>query len=196
MATSIKHFSHLEKLRGWRQQAFVLSLAERALPNLMLGIDVLEIDTPLSGPRLVDAFWRSLVRQELLIFSQSLDYLSNLFEQFKVRGEYGARPAEDAVRLLMMTQNLCRRPGLRLAKEAGQLSFQTVTTYIEFTEGSDLDEHDLVMLLDKHPLVKAEVRFQRDIHRRLSNAALTDADLNQVRQLAKNGGLSGIGIGH
>lgn len=194
MAASVKHFQHLEKIRGWRQQAFVLSLAERSLPNLTFALEVLEIACPLDLQRLVTAMWHELAGNPDVSLVKPMSILPELLTQLAVCSEYGARPAEDTLQLLVMALDLNQQPGLSLARQAGYLSFQTVLRHIEFTAEEGLDEHAMVRLFERDTLAKNELRFQRDVLSQLKSFESLPPALKILRQMAQNDGVSNIGI--
>jgi uncharacterized protein YjaG (DUF416 family) len=194
MSVSVRHFQQLEKIQGWRQQAFILGLSERSLPNLLLAIEALEIESTISVPRTITALWTSQLEQTPIRFEKSVQSLVSLTETLALYSEYGARTAEDAAQLLLMVLEVWKQPELRLAREAGQLSFQTVTRHIEFSEGNGLTDHELVKLFDRHPLIKRELEFQRELQKLLGAPCQTADRIKNIRELARNEGVSNIGI--
>ncbi len=192
---SIKQFKQLEQLRGWRQLVFVAALAERAQPNLTFFADLLEVTLPLLPTRLLDAIWHSIESREALKVLPQIEALESLDELLAEHEEYGAQPARDAIQQLLNVLELLTRPEKSLARSTAEASFQTVTTFVEFSEGEGLEDHDLVMLLDRHPLVKAELSFHRKLSEILKAAPIPTATLlKEVRSLAAQGGVSNIGI--
>ena len=191
---SIKHFTQLEKLRGWRQLAFITGLAERSLPTLELGLDVLGLDIPIHPERIISALWQEVETPKSLDISKPYGYVEKLLEPLKSVEEYGARPTEDAVQLLLIAMEAVQESHLKIARQAAELSFNTVTQFVEFNEGDGLDDDELVALLDRHPLVKAEIQFQKELAKKLTVQKPSSEWIDSVRELASQGGVSSIGI--
>jgi len=190
-----KQFKQLEQLRGWRQLVFVAALAERTQPNLTFFANLLEVPLLILPARLLDAVWHSIESREALQVMPQIQTLESLDDALAAREEYGAQPARDAIQQLLNILELLARPEKSMARAAAEASFQTVTTFVEFSEGEGLEEHDLVMLLDRHPLVKAELNFYRQLSDLLKAAPIPSVVfLKEVRRLAAQEGVSNIGI--
>ncbi len=192
---SIKHFQQLDKLHSWRQKSFVLGLVERNLPNLLLADASLQLNLPVHPQRMVDALWEQLLNRSQVDWENTIRQLEQALEILADYEEYGARPAEVAIQLLLQAIELTLFPQRRLAQSAAKLSFECVTEFVEFSEGAGLEEHDLVMLLERHPLVKNELNLHRALVKLLRDAALPQPPLeDEVRKIADQEGVSNLGI--
>ncbi|OZG72486.1 hypothetical protein BTA51_15285 [Hahella sp. CCB-MM4] len=192
---SIKHFKQLEQLKGWRQQVFVAALAERALPNLVFFADLLQVDLKVFPERVVEAIWHGIETRESISVQPQIEALETLDEELGGREEYGAMPARDAIEQILNALESLVISTSDMARKAAEASLQTVASFVEFSEGDGLEEHDLVMLLERHPLTRSELVFQRELVELLKKAAAPTASfLRQIRELSAQGGVSNIGI--
>ncbi|WP_164887341.1 YjaG family protein [Hahella sp. KA22] len=192
---SLKHFKKLESLRGWRQVVFVLSLAERATPNLKLFVESQELTLSREVKGALGALWKTVQENAKL---QTLPYVEKLEEFLDQLGDidaYGARPASDWAQLLLLGLQLWDDDKSKKAREASEISFRTVTDFVEFSEGEGLSDDDLVALWDKHPLVKDELAFHDELYAKLQELRAPTAEgLAEIRKLSRQGGVSNIGI--
>lgn len=191
-----QHFRRIEQLRGWRQTVFLLALAERAYPNAALF-------GQLSGQvshellrRTLDALWDAMPERE-----SSLNYrkIAEMVEaqvpdpsQFE---GYGVYPAADACNLVLDVLFSRLEPDRRLAVASARTSLNTVTSFVEMTDAEGVEEDELGHYLDRHPLVKRELRFQRELVEHLQKARFPSQELMAaLRELACDEGVSNIGI--
>lgn len=188
-------------LSGWRESAFILALAERALPNTMLFLESINAE-PLDAKQyphglssLMQESWQALifkVDEEMIVNCLDSVVESTVGDEFD---SYGAQPCNQC--LLLWEQALLG--GLnnekRRAPDASQQSLDTVTGFIEFSEGDGLSENQLIKLFDKHDLVQREMSFQDELCDILRSAPAPSKELiNEIRELARDEGVSNIGI--
>lgn len=189
-------FKQIEQLRGWRQAAFILALAERAYPNFALFAELSGQAHHKPVERVLQAVWEALASDE-----QEPDYrrmIERVEEQMPQPEQfegYGVRPALDACELLLDALMARLQPNKKLALAAAQRSLATVTDFVEFNDAEGVDEDDLVRHLERHPLVRQEQAFQRELVERLRRAPYPSEEfLAALRDLAQNQGISNIGI--
>lgn len=186
----------LEQLQGWRETAFLLALAERAFPNFALFADAVGMKGGGKMRQLLDQCW-VMVRDkppesELPKMLARLESLSPDVEAWDM---YGVYPAFDFCRLLDQALLSRLNPGRQRALEASGWATGTVMNFIEVSEGDDLPEDELVRLLDRHELMKADKAFQREVLLSVKRQrAPTEAFVTELRTLAENDGVSNIGI--
>ena len=188
----------LQSLSAWRERAFILSLAERALPNAVLYITSLEADesdyTPL--PEIIDGIWKHLIvepNEEQII--ELLDLVMAYVPETENSEHYGALPTADCLRLLEQSMLGGLNEEKRRALDASQTSLTTVLQFIDFSEGDDLSENELIKLYDTHPLVEREFSFQAELNDILRAASHPGPELiTELRALSQDGGVSNIGI--
>lgn len=191
----------LSSLVGWRERAFILGLAERALPNAMLYFEGIQYQ-PLAEyyakglGEFIDAIWQHVIikpDEENIILL--LDQLAELIPEEADEDHYGVLPTRDIQQLFESAMLGAINDEKRRALEASQRSLETITQFIEFSEGEGLSENALVKLFDKHPLIEREFSFQEEMSELLRGASTPSRDvLKQLRTLAEDEGVSNIGI--
>lgn len=186
----------VEQLRGWRECAFLLALAERAFPNYALFSDAIGMKGGAKMLQILDRAWEMLQESESeAAIPPLLARLEGLCPDVEAYDAYGVYPAFDFCRLLEEALLSRLNPGKHRATEASQLATATVMSFIEVSEGEGLDEDTLVRLLDQHELMKADKAFQRDIllsvkRQRTPTAAFVEG----LRERAANDRVSNLGI--
>ncbi|NVD36593.1 YjaG family protein [Marinobacter lutaoensis] len=185
------------QLHGWREYAFLLALAERAFPNYALFADAVGLKTAAKMRQLLDLSWELLQKRggAEAALPQMLAKLENLSPNVEAYDAYGVYPAFDFCQLLEQAL-LCRlNPERHRATEASRLATATIMQFVEVSDGEDLDEDELVRLLDHHPLMKEDKRFQRELVLSLRRQRVPDEDfVAALRAEAANDGVSNLGI--
>lgn len=186
----------LEQLRGWREFAFILALAERAFPNYVIFDEAIGAKQAAKMRLLLDEAWGML--QEKVgdaRITQNLARLESLAPDPEAYDMYGVYPADDFCRLLeqaLLNRLNSTRPR---ALEASQMATDTVAQFIEVSEGEGLSEDELVRLLDRHELMKVDKLFQRELILSLKKQRVpTESFVSSVRADAANDGVSNLGI--
>ena len=188
----------LQSLSAWRERAFILSLAERALPNAILYITSLEADDSDYQPltEIIEGVWQHLIvapNEEKII--ELLDHVMAYVPETENSEHYGALPTADCLGLLEQAMLAGLNEEKRRAIEASQISLTTVLQFIDFSEGDELTENELIKLYDTHPLVEREFSFQSELNDILRAASHPGEELiTELRQLSQDGGVSNIGI--
>jgi len=188
----------LQSLSAWRERAFILSLAERALPNAILYITSLEADDsdymPLS--EIIEGVWQHLIvepNEEQII--ALLDHVMAYVPETENSEHYGALPTADCLSLLEQAMLGGLNEEKRRALDASQTALTTVLQFIDFSEGDDLSENQLIKLYDTHPLVEREFSFQAELNDILRSASHPGEELiAELRTLSQDSGVSNIGI--
>lgn len=186
----------LEQLRGWRQYAFLLSLAERAFPNFVLYAESQGLKTPAVMRVILDQAWHMLVERDHDIDPyRLLTRLETLVPDPEMQDSYGAYPAAD-MGFLLESALLCRVNAEKLrGPEGAARAMNTVMGFLEVSEGEGLDDNELVRLFDHHELMRVERAFQRELVVMLRRQRAPDAEfVRELRELAANGGVSNLGI--
>lgn len=185
------------QLRGWREYAFLLALAERSFPNYALFSEAVGLKTAAKMRQLMDMAWEQLLKKNAVqaALPQMLVRLEKLSPDPQDFDAYGVYPALDFCHLLEQAL-LCRvNPERHRASEASRLATDTVIRFIEFTEGGELDEEQLVRLLDHHPLMKEDKLFQRELVLSLKRQRVPDERfVAALRKGAANDGVSNLGV--
>jgi hypothetical protein len=188
----------LQSLSAWRERAFILSLAERALPNAILYITSLEADDSEYMPlaEIIEGIWQHLIvepNEEQII--ALLDHVMAYLPETEDSEHYGALPTADCLNLLEQAMLGGLNEEKRRALDASQMSLTTVLQFIDFSEGDDLSENQLIKLYDTHSLVEREFSFQEELNDILRSASHPGEELiSELRALSQDGGVSNIGI--
>ncbi|WP_372980911.1 YjaG family protein [Marinobacter sediminum] len=186
----------VSQLQGWRECAFLLSLAERSFPNYALFADAVGLKTGAKMRQMLDQGWGML--QEDVAESaipQLLAKLEALSPDVEAYDAYGVYPAFDFCQLLEQALLNRLNPAKHRATEASQMATGTVMSFIEMSEGDELDEDGLVRLLEVHPLMKEDKAFQRDLVLALKRQRTPTQQFTEgLRIDAANDGISNLGI--
>ncbi|MCH8499580.1 MAG: YjaG family protein [Marinobacter sp.] len=187
----------LEQLRSWREYAFLLSLAERSLPNYALFSDAIGMKGGAKVRMLLDEAWSLLEsRGSDAAIPQMLAKLEGLTPNVDRYDVYGVYPAYDFCQLLEQALLNRLNPTKQRALEGSRLATDTVMKFLEVSEGAELDEDELVRLLDHHELMKADKAFQREVLIAVRKQRYpTEGFIRELREAAANDGVSNLGIG-
>jgi len=185
----------LQSLSAWRERAFILALAERALPNALLYQSSLESEESIPQ-QLISDMWHDLIiepDEERIV--ECLDQIMGFMPETDSTEHYGALPTADCLQLFEQGLLAGINDDKRRALEASQASLDTIIQFIEFSEGEGLSENKLIKLFDSHPLVEREFSFQSEVIDLLRPASHPGDELiKAIRALAQDEGISNIGI--
>src|SRR5690554_703937 len=186
----------VSQLQGWRECAFLLTLAERAFPNYALFADAVGMKSGGKMRQLLDLAWGMLQKDASeAAIPQLLSKLETLSPNVDEYDAYGVYPAFDFCQLLEQALLNRLNPSKHRATEASQLATSTVMSFIELSEGEGLEEDELVRLLDSHPLMKEDKAFQRDLVLALKRQRTpVEQFIEELRVNAANEGVSNLGI--
>lgn len=186
----------LEQLRGWREFAFILALAERAFPNYGLFCEAAGCHWADPVRAILDKAWLMLaVRNHDQDALRLLARLESLTPDPGAFDFYGVGPALDMIQLLEQALLARVNPDRRRAPEASSLSLETVMGFVELSEGEGLDDNGLVALLDHHELMRVEKAYQRALVQMVRRRRTPDeVFVAELRDLAANRGVSNLGI--
>ena len=191
----LKFQKSLNALNGWRERAFILALAERAFPNALLYLSSIEENLTLNAS-FMDQIWQALIidqNEDLIV--ESLDKALAHMPDLADNEHYGALPTHDALSILEQALLAGINDEKSRALAASQQSLETITQFIEFSEGDELSENQLVKLFDSHPLIEREFSFQAELSELLRSASHPGEELVfAIRELAQDEGISNIGI--
>lgn len=188
----------LNSLNNWRERAFILALAERAFPNALLYLDNVESEPELSklSTQHMDEVWQALILEpdeERIV--ELLDLSLAHLPELEGNEHYGALPTHDCLQILEQALIAGINDEKSRAREASQNSLETITQFIEFSEGDGLSENKLIKLFDSHPLIEREFSFQSELSDMLRAAPHPGSEFIQsLRELAQDDGISNIGI--
>jgi hypothetical protein len=186
----------LEQLSTWREYTFILALAERAFPNYALFADAVGIKTGAKMRLLLNEAWGFLqVSNPEAQVTQALARLESLSPDTGEYDVYGVYPAFDFCQLVEQALLNRLNTSRERALEASQWATHTVAQFIEVTEGAEFDDDELVRLLDRHELMKADKQFQRDLLLELKRQRVPkESFIESIQAMAANEGVSNLGI--
>ena len=186
----------VQQLQGWRECAFLLSLAERGFPNYALFAEAMELKTGAKMRQILDAGWNLLKPDAIeTAIPQWLRRLEALSPDVEDYDAYGVYPAFDVCQLLEQALLNRLNPSKHRATDASKLATGTVMSFIELSEGEGLEEDELVRLLDSHPLMKEDKAFQRNLVLALKRQRTPiEQFITEIREDAVNEGVSNLGI--
>jgi len=197
-----KFLKSLHSLVGWRESAFILALAERAAPNAELyftnteGVPEAIVEWGGNIAGFLDRIWIALIDSpDEASMIDLLDRVVEASPDLENTDQYGALPTADFFALLEQALLSGINENKKRAFDASQQSLDTITQFIEFSEGEGLDENALVKRFDTHPLVEREFSFQSEMSELLRAARHPgDSFIRELRTLAQDEGISNIGI--
>ena len=182
----------LSKLLPWQKVSFITSLAERSFPNYKLFSEACETGDAKQFRLSLDLFWESLtVKNSKINFAIQFDRFEPIIPELDKFDVYGVYPALDACVTLNSAFNslVGPDPDVNEAVNASRVSIGTVASYLEALAGEELN--DDTIFADE--LMKQEIEFQQAVLDLLTVQKSPDS-IKALRQFAKNGGISNIGI--
>lgn len=182
----------LTKLLPWQKVSFIAALAERSFPNYKLFSEACETGDAKQFRLSLDLFWESLmVKNSKINFAIQFDRFEPIIPDLDKFDVYGVYPALDACVTLNSAFNslVGPDPDVNEAVNASRVSIGTVASYLEALAGEELD--DTVIFADE--LMQQELEFQQAVLDLLTVQKSPDS-MKAIRQFAKNGGISNIGI--
>ena len=182
----------LMKLLPWQKVSFIAALAERSLPNYKLFSEACETGDAKQFRLSLDLFWESLtVKNSKINFTIQFDRFEPIIPNVDKFDVYGVYPALDACVTLNSAFNslVAPDPDVNEAMNASRVSIGTVASYLEALAGEELDE-DIIFAEE---MMKTEIEFQQAVLGLLTVQKSPDS-IKALRQFAKNGGISNIGI--
>ena len=182
----------LTKLLPWQKVSFIASLAERSFPNYKLFSEACETGDAKQFRLSLDLFWESLtVKNSKINFAIQFDRFEPIIPDLDKFDVYGVYPALEACVTINSAFNslVGPDPDVNEAINASRVSIGTVASYLEALAGEELD--DDVIFADE--LMLQEIEFQQGVLDLLT-VQKSPESIKAVRQFAKNGGVSNIGI--
>ena len=186
----------VSQLQGWRECAFLLTLAERAFPNYALFADAVGMKSGGKMRQLLDLAWGMLQKDASeAAIPQLLSKLETLSPNVDEYDAYGVYPAFDFCQLLEQALLNPLNPNKHRATEASQLATKTVMEFVEMSEGEGMDDDELIRMFEHHPLLKEDKLFQRDTVLALKRQRTPREDfIAELKAEAANDGVSNLGI--
>ena len=186
----------VSQLQGWRECAFLLTLAERAFPNYALFADAVGMKSGGKMRQLLDLVWGMLQKDASeAAIPQLLSKLETLSPNVDEYDAYGVYPAFDFCQLLEQALLNRLNPNKHRATEASQLATKTVMDFVEMSEGEGMDDDELIRMFEHHPLLKEDKLFQRDTVLALKRQRTPMEEfISELQAVAADDGVSNLGI--
>lgn len=189
--------SQLRALDHKKLAAYCAALTERQFPNFALFSRLVEFGSPSQLSNILDGVWQSLMPGGAQMnFEVQLDKVEDNMPDLEEFDMYGASPALDAVVSLYSTLVCILEADVDEAIAVGKVSRECVANFIEVSEGdSQMSDEEIIRFITNHELMVSEDDFQEELVERLANVKQLDKDfLKELRSLARNQGVSNIGI--
>jgi uncharacterized protein YjaG (DUF416 family) len=189
--------AQLRSLDHKKLAAYCVALTERQFPNFVLFSKLVEFGDLKQLETVLDGVWQSLVPGGAKMnFEVQLDKVEANMPDLDNYEMYGATPALDAVVSLYSTLTCILEADVDEAIAVGNVSRECVAMFIEISEGDDqMSDEEIIRLISNHDLMIQEDEFHEEVVERLINVKQMDkAFINELRTLARNEGVSNIGI--
>ena len=183
-------------LEPWQQVLFATALTERMFLNFALFSKLMSFGDLDRMRNLLNSIWEQQTgRGTKVNYDAQLPNVEGNLVDLNEFDMFGAIPAHNAM-LALTSLIVCKledEPSEAVA--VSNLSYETVATYIEFSEADDqMSDEVLVRLINMHDLMLDEDAFQEEVLERLSGAKQSVQLVIDLRELATNQGVSNIGI--
>lgn len=190
LETEIRH------LEPWQQVAFSAALTERMFKNFALFSRLMEFGDLDRMRTVLDGVWNELAQTgSKLNYDVQLGHVDDNLVDTDEFDMFGAVAARDAMLALYSTLmcKLEKEPSEAVA--VSHLSYETVSSYIEFAEADDqMSDEEVLLLINKHDMTQDEDAFQAEVLSQLKGAKQNAATIDALRLLGENEGFSNIGI--
>ncbi|SFX23199.1 YjaG family protein [Marinospirillum alkaliphilum] len=186
----------LRRLSDWQQLAFATALAQRSAINYQLFSESVAFEGGAELNKLLGLLWESLlVREARINWAVQQEKLPALQPDPAAFDFYGVYPALDAVMALELAVEQRQQPDPDTAVRASKLSRSTVRQFLEMQLPETLEEEQVAAWLNAQPLMQDENDFQDELLAQVSSQFQPHPELiRQIRELARNQGVSNLGI--
>ncbi len=186
----------IRALEPWQQVLFATALTERMFMNFALFSRLMDFGDLARMRNLLDSIWEAQTgRGTKVNYEAQLEHVDENLVDLDEYDMFGAIPAHDAI-LAMISLLVCqieKEPSEAVA--VSNLSYETVAAYIEFAEAdAQMSDEELVRFINMHDLMIDEDAFQETVLEMITEAKQSAKLVLELRDLAKNEGISNIGI--
>ncbi|KEQ19597.1 DUF416 family protein [Endozoicomonas numazuensis] len=186
----------LDKLPAWKLTAVTTSVCERSWPNFALFAELAEFGQPEDARHCMNMLWDNVAgHQSAKNFERLLEKLEPNVPDLDELDMFGAIPAHDAVVSMICAVNCAMEPDAGEAASALTLSLSTIGKFIKYTEAEELKGTELQQYVEQHELYQQQIAFIQEVLDQISRCKQSPDTMKQIRTLAKNEGISHIGIG-
>jgi len=186
----------LRRLQPWQQLAFTTALAERAAGNYLLFSEATGFGEREEYQKLLALLWEAqLAKAAKINWSVQQAKLPDLQPDPADFEVYGVYPALDAIMALELAVEEALKHDEESSIRASRLSRSTVRQYLEMQAPDDLDDQALSQWVRDQDLMEDEQAFQDELLTQVTAQFQPHASLlKEIKQLAKNQGVSNLGI--
>lgn len=178
----------------WQKIAFIAALCSRHQGNHALYCEAIDNDTQAAQyGKILNKVWEYLAGQlkSMKNLESALLQLEEITPEPSDEDSYGIYPALDACLLLTSALQMILDPSIDDVAQAAPLSQATVSQFIEFSEGINLDAEAMA----QHPLCREELEFQQHLSASLSATGDNQAQIiKQLRRELSEYSYSNLGI--
>ncbi|WP_153301427.1 DUF416 family protein [Endozoicomonas arenosclerae] len=186
----------LEKLSGWKLTAMSAAVCERSWPNFALFAELTDFGQPDDVRHSLDMLWDNVAGyQSAKNFERLLEKLEPNIPDLEELDMFGAIPAHDCIVTMICAVNCAMEPDAGETASAMTLSLSTIGKFIKYTEAEELKGTELQQYIEQHELYGQQIEFMQEVLEMISRCKQSPDAMKQVRALAKNDGISHIGIG-
>ena len=186
----------IRDLEPWQQMLFATALSERMFLNFALFSRLMNFGDADKMRNLLNSIWdEQMQRGTKVNYEVQLNHVEDNIVDLDEFDMFGAIPARDAMMALFSTLIFKLEQESDEVVAVSNLSYDTIGAYVEFAEADDqMSDEELVRLINMHDLMLDEDAFQEALLEQLAGASFKPAVVESVRELARNQGVSNIGI--
>ena len=185
----------LENLPEWKLTAVTTAIAERSWPNFALFSELVEFGDAPESRHCLNMLWDNVAgHQSAKNFERLLEKLEPSIPNLDEFEMFGAQPAHDAIISAVCAVNCAMAPDAGEAASALTLSLSTIGKFIKYSEALELNGIELQQYVEQHEMYLQQLDFIDEVFDTLTKAKQTPETMKKLRTLAKNDGISHIGI--
>lgn len=191
MSEKLSTFAQVRQLEGWKAVAVAATLCERMMPNYQLFCEASEFSDGKIARNCLDLVWEWLAApQSRINFGVQLENLQDVIPDPQLFDFFGVYPALDAAMSIFATVQLILGEDKEGAVVVSKLSQGSVETYLQYTQQRELTSREM----REDPLMQWELAFQADLLGALTKNQSRKELARQLKHMAKEEGMSNIGI--
>ena len=191
MAKKLGTFARVRQLETRAAVAFSAALLERMLVNYQLFCESTEFGDPTQFRNTLNCVWEWLsIPKAKINFASQLDKIEEATPDASEFDMFGVYPAIDTAMSLQATLHLIMGDDPQGAVVVSKLSQGSVEAFIDIQAGQQQSNQAVAA----HPLMQWEIALQTSLLDTLESQPVTAALCKSLKQLARQEGISNIGI--
>ncbi|WP_194842483.1 DUF416 family protein [Endozoicomonas sp. OPT23] len=185
----------LENLPEWKLTAVTTAIAERAWPNFALFSELVEFGDTAECQHCLNMLWDNIAgHQSAKNFERLLERLEPCIPDMDEFEMFGAQLAHDAIISTICAVNCSMEPDAGESASALTLSLSTIGKFIKYSEALELKGTELQQYIEQHEMYLQQLDFIDEIFETISKSKQNPETMKKLRTIAKNDGVSHIGI--